>query len=108
MEQSNAVKALAAIAHDGRLSLIRHLIQAGPAGLAAGALAQLTGTSNSTLSAQLLILANAGLVSSQRQGRSIVYTADYNKLGDLLGFMMVDCCCSSSDICKPLLERLQS
>ncbi len=108
MEQSNAVKALAAIAHDGRLSLIRHLIQAGPTGLAAGALAQLAQTSNSTLSAQLLTLANAGLVRSQRQGRSIVYTADYDKLGDLLGFMMMDCCCSSSDICGPLLQRLQT
>lgn len=108
MEQPSAVKALAAIAHDGRLSLIRHLIQAGSAGLAAGSLAQLAGTSNSTLSAQLLVLANAGLVRSERQGRSIVYTADYNKLGDLLGFMMLDCCCNSRDICQPLLQRLQS
>lgn len=108
MKQSNAVKALAAIAHDGRLSLIRHLIQAGPSGLAAGALAQLAKTSNSTLSAQLLILANAGLVSSQRQGRSIVYSADYGQLRDLLGFMMLDCCCNASDICEPLLERLRS
>lgn len=108
MKQSIAVKALAAIAHDGRLSLIRHLIQAGPAGLAAGKLAQLAGTSNSTLSAQLLVLANAGLVCSQRQGRSIVYTADYGKLRDLLGFMMLDCCCNSQDICAPLLGHLQA
>lgn len=108
MKQKSAVKALAAIAHESRLSLIRHLIQAGPAGLAAGALAKLAKISNSTLSAQLLILANAGLVSSQRQGRSIVYSADYNQLRDLLGFMMLDCCCNSQDICEPLLERLQS
>jgi len=107
MKQSNAVKALAAVAHDGRLSLIRHLIQAGPDGLAAGRLASLAKTSNSTLSAQLLILANAGLVVSERQGRSIVYSANYGKLRDLLGFMMLDCCCNSRDICEPLLERLQ-
>lgn len=108
MKQSTAVKALAAMAHDGRLSLIRYLIQAGSEGLAAGKLAALAGVNNSTLSAQLLVLTNAGLVSSQRQGRSIVYAADYTHLGDLLSFLMLDCCCSSQDICKPLLEQLRS
>ena len=95
------------IAHHGRLSLIRHLIQAGSQGLAAGRLASLAGVSNSTLSAQLLVLTNAGLVCSERQGRSIVYSAEYGNLRQLLGFLMVDCCCSNQDICKPLLEQLQ-
>ncbi len=104
--QQDAVKKLAALAHEGRLALIRLLIQAGPEGLPAGELARKAETNNSTMSAQLLVLANAGLVQSRRQGRFILYSASYSAMQSLLGFLLQDCCCGSSAICTPLLRDL--
>ncbi len=103
-----AVKVLAALAHEGRLDLVRVLIQAGPEGLPAVELARQAGTNNSTMSAQLLVLANAGLVESQRRGRFIIYSAKYSAMQSLLGYLLQDCCCGSSAICTPLLESLAS
>ncbi|MFK8050513.1 MAG: ArsR/SmtB family transcription factor, partial [Halioglobus sp.] len=71
MKQSNAIKILSAVAHDGRLTLIRHLIQAGPEGVSAGDLARFAKIGPTTASAQLLVLANAGLVRSERSGRQV-------------------------------------
>lgn len=62
----------------------------------------------SSLSTNLLLLSNAGLVSSQRDGRSIVYRADYGAMRDLLGFLIEDCCNGSSEICKPLAASLET
>jgi len=103
---TQSVKKLGAIAHEGRLLLLRELIQAGSAGRAAGALAKVAGVGASTVSAQLLVLANADLVESERDGRSIVYRANYSTLEGLLSFLMEDCCCAHPDICAPLASRL--
>lgn len=102
MKTSEATKTLAAIAHDGRLTLVRRLIQAGPEGVSAGALARFAGIGPTTASAQLLVLANAGLVRSVRDGRHITYFADYDRMKDLLGFLMMDCCGGKADICEPV------
>lgn len=102
MELSDATKTLAAIAHEGRLTLVRRLIQAGPEGISAGALARFAGIGPTTASAQLLVLANAGLVRSARDGRHITYFADHDRMKDLLGFLMLDCCGGNSDICGPV------
>lgn len=99
MEQLNAIKSLAAMAHDGRLSLLRRLIQAGPDGIRAGDLAQLSQTNVTTNSAQLLVLANAGLVRSKRAGRHIFYYAQYDHIRDLMAFLVEDCCGNHQDIC---------
>ncbi len=87
-----AVQQLAAIAHEGRLTMFRQLIQAGPEGLAAGVLAANLGGNPPTASAQLLVLSNAGLVTSARQGRHIIYSANYTTMSALLTFLPRDCC----------------
>ncbi len=102
MESPAAVSALAALAHAGRLEVFRRLVQAGPEGLAAGEIARATGSLANTLSANLNILAAAGLVASRREGRSIIYTAGYNRMRELLAFLMEDCCAGKPEICAPL------
>ncbi len=108
MKSKKAISALAALAHDGRLAAFRLLIEAGPEGMAQGDLAARLKMPPSSLSTNLMLLANAGLVSSRRDGRSIIYCADYNAMRDLLGFLIEDCCNGSSEICVPLASTLAS
>lgn len=102
MEISLAVSSLAALAHDGRLSVFRLLVQAGPEGVAAGDIARRLDVLPNTLSANLNILNRAGLIGSRRIGRSIIYTANYDAMRELLAFLMEDCCAGSPEICGPL------
>ena len=99
-----AVEALSALAHEGRLSIFRLLVRAGRDGLAAGEIARKLDMLPNTLSANLSVLAGAGLVSSERDGRSIIYSADYERMTGLLGFLMEDCCNGDAAICAPLAE----
>ena len=92
MKQKDAIKCLSAIAHDGRLSLVRRLIQAGPSGMASGDLAKAAAINTTTASAQLLVLANCGLVSRERRGKKIIYSAQYERFQQLIHFLMEDCC----------------
>ena len=108
MELDRAAACLAALAHEGRLRIFRLLVQAGPMGLAAGDIGRKLGAAPSTLSANLSVLAHAGLVRSRRQGRSIIYTADYDRMGELLGFLIEDCCGGQPEICSPLAELAQT
>jgi len=102
METQNAVGALSALAHPGRLEVFRLLVQAGTDGMAAGDIARATGSLANTLSTNLNILAGAGLVASRRDGRSIIYTAGYDQMRELLAFLMEDCCAGKPEICAPL------
>lgn len=102
MEKATAIEALGALAHHGRLDVFRLLVVAGPEGMAAGEIARETGAVPSTLSTNLSILSRAGLVSARRDGRSIIYTAAYGHMRDLLGFLMEDCCGGKPEICAPL------
>jgi ArsR family transcriptional regulator len=101
---SSAVEALSALAHPGRLAVFRLLVRAGAAGLSAGEVARRLGILPNTLSANLTILGHAGLVQSRRDGRSIIYTADYDRMGALLGFLLEDCCNGAPEICAPLAQ----
>ena len=103
MEPQAAVAALSALAHPGRLDVFRRLVRAGPEGLAAGEIARATGSLANTLSANLNVLAGAGLVSSRRDGRSIIYAAGYERMRELLAFLMEDCCGGNAEICAPLV-----
>jgi DNA-binding transcriptional ArsR family regulator len=103
MESTTAIVALSALAHPGRLEAFRLLIKAGPGGMAAGEIARAAGSLPNTLSTNLNILAGAGLVHSRREGRSIIYTAAYDRMSDLLGFLMEDCCAGAPSICGPLV-----
>jgi DNA-binding transcriptional ArsR family regulator len=102
METKPAVASLAALAHEGRLASFRLLVQAGPEGLAAGEIARRLDVLPNTLSASLNILSHAGLIVSRRDGRSIIYTANYDAMRELLAFLMEDCCAGSPEICAPL------
>lgn len=102
METKSAVASLAALAHEGRLSVFRLLVQAGEPGLAAGEVARRLDILPNTLSASLTVLSHAGLVAARRDGRSIIYTANYGAMRELLAFLMEDCCGGSPEICAPL------
>lgn len=104
METKAAVARLAALAHEGRLAVFRHLVKAGRPGVAAGDIARALGVAANTLTAQLNLLSNAGLVSSRREGRSIIYAADYERMSDLLVYLMEDCCQARPEVCGPLAE----
>jgi DNA-binding transcriptional ArsR family regulator len=104
MESKLAVAALSALAHEGRLAVFRMLVQAGNDGLPAGEIARRLGVPSNTLSANLNVLNHAGLVDSRREGRSIIYTAEYGRMAALLAFLMEDCCQGSATICAPLAD----
>ncbi len=106
MELEAAVTCLSALAHEGRLRIFRMLVQEGVMGLAAGEVARRLDVLPNSLSANLNILSHAGLVRSRRQGRSIIYTAEYDRMRRLLGFLVEDCCGGSPEICSPLVEVL--
>jgi ArsR family transcriptional regulator len=102
MDPQSAVTALSALAHPGRLEIFRLLVRAGPEGFAAGEIARATGSLANTLSANLNLLARAGLVRSRRDGRSIIYSAAFDRMSELLAFLMEDCCGGVPEICAPL------
>jgi DNA-binding transcriptional ArsR family regulator len=102
MESAEATAALGALAHPSRLEVFRLLVKAGPDGMAAGEIARVTGSLPNTLSTNLNVLAAAGLVSSRREGRSIIYAAGYERMRGLLAFLMEDCCGGNPEICAPL------
>jgi ArsR family transcriptional regulator, arsenate/arsenite/antimonite-responsive transcriptional repressor len=104
MEIKNAVAGLSALAHEGRLTVFRMLVQAGPTGIAAGEIARQMEVPPNTLSANLTILSHAGLIDSRREGRSVIYTARYENMTDLLEYLMKDCCGGSPEICASLAD----
>ena len=100
METDHALEALAALAHPVRLSVFRLLVQAGPAGLPAGRIAELMEMPASSLSFHLKELHRAGLLSSRQDGRSIIYTAHFDTMNALLGYLTENCC--SGNPCSPV------
>ena len=107
MTADAAIRALGALAQDHRLAAFRLLVQAGPAGLAAGALADALQVPPSSMSFHLAQLSNAGLISQRRQSRSIIYAADYAAMSNLMGYLTENCCngaaCISDAVCTPPL-----
>ncbi len=104
MELNAAVQRLSALAQDSRLAVFRLLVKAGPDGVPAGEIARALDISPNTLSAQLNILSNAGLATSRRDGRSVIYAADFERMGELLVYLMEDCCQGRPEVCAPLAE----
>jgi len=103
MEMTNAVKRLSALAQEARLDVFRLLVKAGPEGMAAGDIARTLAVPANTLSAQLLVLANAELVRARRCGRSIIYAINFDAMRDLLVFLTEDCCGGRAEMCAPLI-----
>lgn len=92
MDDARALQAFAALSQETRLAIVRALVVAGPEGLAAGAIAARMGVSPTNVSFHLKELERAGLIAQRRQSRSILYSACYDALGDLVTFLMEDCC----------------
>ena len=104
MEMSSpaAVEALGALAQEHRLALFRLLVQAGDEGMPAGAIAEKLGVPNSSLSFHLAHLTRARLIQQRRQGRSLIYTADYAAMNALVGYLMENFCGGAT--CAPAAQ----
>lgn len=92
MDSDRAIRALSALAQEHRLAAYRQLVEAGEAGIAAGALAERLDVPASSMSFHLAQLANAGLVTQRRESRSIIYTADFAAMNALMGYLTENCC----------------
>lgn len=101
---TTAIESLSALAHAGRLAAYRLLVRAGPQGMAAGEAARRLGVPANTLSAHLNLLGQAGLVQSRREGRSIIYSARFDRMGALMAFLAEDCCGGAPEVCAPVAE----
>jgi ArsR family transcriptional regulator, arsenate/arsenite/antimonite-responsive transcriptional repressor len=101
MEKNNVVAALAALAQDNRLDVFRLLVQAGPEGMAAGAVATALDLAPNTLTFHFDRLRQAGLVTVRRDGRSMVYAARFDTMNELLGFLTDNCCGGTPEKCAP-------
>lgn len=106
MDNIEAIAALAALAQTTRLDVFRLLVTREPEGVAAGELARLMGVPQNTMSAHLAILARAGLVTGERQSRSIIYRANLTRLRELTLFLLKDCCGGRPEVCAPLIADL--
>lgn len=108
MESKYALSQLSALAQENRLAVFRLLVSAGHDGLAAGQIATSLGVAPNTLSAQLTLLSNAELITSERRGRSIVYAVNYKAISKLIVFLMADCCQGHRDVCVPVAEAARN
>ncbi|MEY4255350.1 MAG: hypothetical protein RLZZ141_577 [Pseudomonadota bacterium] len=104
MKTKDASNILSALALEGRLDIFRLLVRAGPNGVKAGDIAHAIAANASTLSANLNVLSHAGLIEGRRDGRAIYYSARYDRMRDLLAFLMDDCCNGIPEICLPLIN----
>ena len=106
MDKNLALAALAALGQDTRLEVFRLLVKAGDEGVPAGEIAVRLGTVQNTISAHLKVLGHAGLVRSDRQGRSVRYVADMTAFRDLLAYLMEDCCNGAPELCRPVIDAV--
>lgn len=99
MEKIFALAALAALAQETRLDIFRLLVQAGPGGLPAGRLGERLGLASPTLSFHLSQLRHAGLIGFRREGRSLIYAAEYEAMNGLLAYLTENCCAGDEAAC---------
>lgn len=103
MNVPETISALSALAHEHRLAIYRLLVQAGPEGKAAGEIAEALELPPSSLSFHLAHLTRSGLLSQRRESRSLIYSADFEQMNALVGFLTENCCGGRS--CAPGAER---
>jgi len=108
MDKTNALAAFAALSQPTRLDVFRLLIEAGAAGMRAGEIADALAVRQNTMSANLGVLLQAGLVDNRREGRSIRYHADLDGVRGLLGFLMEQCCSGQPELCRPIIDDIAS
>ncbi|MFQ5937769.1 MAG: ArsR/SmtB family transcription factor [Acidiferrobacterales bacterium] len=101
MKVIEAVQSLGALAQETRLAVFRLLVKAGPAGLAAGVIAERMHVTPATLSFHLKELERAGLLTARRESRQIYYMPNFSGMRDLLSFLTEDCCRGRPEVCSP-------
>jgi DNA-binding transcriptional ArsR family regulator len=106
MDRISALGALAALSQPTRLDVFRLLVKAGATGMSAGDIGETLKVRQNTMSANLSILAQSGLIRNERQGRSIRYFADMDGMRGLLAFLMEDCCGGRPELCQPVLDEI--
>ena len=109
MEKTDAVSALAALAQDNRLNVFRLLVQAGLEGITAGSVSDVLDLPPNTLTLHFDRLRMAGLITARREGRSMIYAAQFDKMNALLNFLTENCrggvACAPAVRCKPVRRR---
>lgn len=105
MMTEQALTALSALGQPTRLEVFRLLVKNGPDGLIAGEIAERLGVRQNTLSTNLSLLTDAGLITRHREGRAIRYMADLGAMRDLVGFLLADCCGGDPAACGDVLDN---
>lgn len=105
METKAASEAFSALSGEIRLETLRMLVKRGPGGLPAGEIAEAMGAPAPTMSFHLKELVNAGLVISRKEGRSVIYAANYAGMRALIDFLMADCCQGDPRLCGPYIIK---
>jgi len=106
MDKKCALEALTSLGQDTRLDVFRLLVQVGPEGMPAGGIGERLGVRQNTMSANLQVLAHAGLIRAEREGKSIRYFADMDGLKGLLSYLLEDCCGGAPEMCQPVISKL--
>ncbi len=108
MEINEATALFSALAQESRLATIKHLIKIGPGGAPAGEVAKALDVPSPTMSFHLKELERAGLIHARRDGRKIIYAADYGGLRELIDFLLADCCQGDKRLCGPYVIEKES
>ncbi|WP_282610743.1 helix-turn-helix transcriptional regulator [Pelagibius sp. Alg239-R121] len=106
MDTKYALNAFAALSQETRLEVFRLLVQAGERGMLSGEIGERLDVRQNTMSTNLSILLNAGLVRNEREGRAVRYFADYDGMRGLLGYLMEDCCGGKPELCQPTIDQI--
>jgi ArsR family transcriptional regulator, arsenate/arsenite/antimonite-responsive transcriptional repressor len=101
MKKLTVIAALGALAQETRLDIFRMLVQKGPDGLPAGEIGSRLAQPSPTMSFHLNQLRFAGLISSRRESRSIIYSANFKAMSDLLTYLTENCCGGRPELCSP-------
>ncbi len=106
MDKSNALSVFAALSQQTRLDVFRLLVKAGMDGMLSGEIGEKLDVRQNTMSANLTVLLNAGLVRNERHSRTIRYFVDFDTIRGLLAFLMEDCCGGRAEICQPVIDEI--
>jgi len=106
MDKKNALAAFAALAQETRLDVFRLLVKAGEEGMLSGEVGEKLSVRQNTMSANLAVLLQAGLIRNEREGRSVRYFADIEGMRGLLAFLIEDCCGGRPALCQPVINEI--
>lgn len=106
MDKNATLAALSALAQPTRLDVFRLLVRAGDDGMLSGEIGAMLDVRQNTMSANLSVLLQSGLVRNEREGRSIRYFAEMDGMRGLLAFLMEDCCGGRPEICQPVINEI--